>query len=304
MPRTPGPSRLLADLAPVDRVHAAFYALVFAVATARVGVLPQPVATLGWFGGACLATLALARRLRGRTGAPGVLPRAAFALVTGPVTFLMLGTVVPYANPWHAERFLHDVDTALFLGSNPNVLLDRIAWPPLTELLQIDYALYYFMPVVLLGSFVLRRDWAGLGLGLFLAVLCLYASYLGYFLVPATGPNLNALGLYPPHFAEPMEGLWFAEPLRAALLEAEAIKHDCWPSGHAALTLTCLVIAHRTHRPTYRVLFVPVVLLVFSTMYLRYHYVIDVISGVALAWAVLHFGPRWYDRARAPAVTA
>ncbi len=299
MTRVPGPSRLLSDLAPVDRVHAGFYAFVAAVAGARAAVLPQPIATLGWYGGALIATLLLARRLRARTGAAGVLPRAAFALVAAPVTFLMLGTVVPYANPWHAERFLHDVDTALFLGRNPNVLLDRLAWPPLTELLQIDYALYYFVPVMLLGSFVLRRDWDGLGLGLFLAILCLYGSYFGYFLVPATGPNLNVLGLYPAHFSEPMEGLWLAKPLRAALLEAEAIKHDCWPSGHAALTLTCLVIARRTHRPTYRILFVPVALLVFSTMYLRYHYVIDVIGGVALAWAVLRFGPRWYDRGRA-----
>ena len=40
-------------------------------------------------------------------------------------------------------------------------------------------------------------------------------------------------------------------------------------------------------------------LLIFSTMYLRYHYVIDVIFGFLLAWAVLRFGPRLYALAGA-----
>ena len=37
-------------------------------------------------------------------------------------------------------------------------------------------------------------------------------------------------------------------------------------------------------------------LLIFSTVYLRYHYVVDVLFGFALAWAVLRFGPPLYGR--------
>jgi membrane-associated phospholipid phosphatase len=289
---------LAASLTPIDWVHATFYAFALAVALIRLPALPDPVAPVAWYAAALLATLALARALRDRTGAGAAVPRAAFALVFAPVSFLMMGALVPYANPWHAERLLHAIDTAAFLGHNPNEMLDSIAWPPLTEVLQIDYALYYAVPVTLLASFALRRDWGGLVLALFLAIGCLYGSYVGYFFVPATGPNVNALGLYPAHFAEPMKGLFVAEPLRAALFAAETIKHDCFPSGHVALTLTCLAIARRSHRPTYRLLFVPVVLLVFGTVYLRYHYVVDVVFGVLLAVATMRYGPRLYERLR------
>jgi membrane-associated phospholipid phosphatase len=295
--------RLRRDLAPVDWVHLAFYVFVVAVALVRWPALPSPLATLSWYGGALLATLALARILRGDAGLGAALSRVVFTLIAAPVTYLMLGGIVPYANPRRGEEALKAIDDALFLGHNPNVLLDGIATPALTEVLQIDYSIYYLIPLVLLAFLLAARNVAALARCLLHVVLCLYASYLGYFLVPATGPNLNVLGLYPPHFADPMPGLLFAEDIRAALLEAEAIKHDCFPSGHTALALTCLFLARREgSRACFWLLLPFVVLLVFSTVYLRYHYVIDVLAGFALAWAVLRFGPRLYERLRRPDV--
>jgi membrane-associated phospholipid phosphatase len=187
----------------------------------------------------------------------------------------------------------------MFGGRNPNVWLDGIATPWLTEGLQVVYATYYFIPIVLMCCFLAQGKRDAVARGLFTVLLCLYASYVGYFLVPATGPNINLHGLYPPHFREPMEGLWVAEALRASTAEAEWIKQDCWPSGHTALALVCLALAHRERsRPAVVLLWFPVVALVFSTMYLRYHYVVDVICGVLLAWAVLAFGPGLYARWR------
>jgi membrane-associated phospholipid phosphatase len=279
-------------LQPVDRVHLAFYVLVLAISVARIGALPEPWKPLAWYGFAAAATLAQARSLRGRTGMRATLARCAFTFVVAPISFLMLAFVVPYANPFHGERLLHAVDTWLFLGRNPNVLLDSIAWPPLTELLQWVYGVYYAIPVVLLVAMIARRSPAGISRCLFDVLLCLYLSYVGYFLLPATGPNLNVLGLYPSHFDQPMEGVWAAERLRASLLEAEWIKHDCWPSGHTALSFTCLVLARREGaRWAFWTLLAPVTLLIFSTMYLRYHYVTDVLFGFLLAWAVLRWAP-------------
>jgi membrane-associated phospholipid phosphatase len=277
----------------VDRVHVGFYGFVVAVSLARFGALPEPWIPLAWYCGALAATLLVARALRSRTGLQGLLPRVGFTLLAAPVSYLLMCFVVPYANPYHGERLLHRIDTALFLGHNPNVLLDRVAWPPLTELLQFVYAFYYLIPLVLLAVLLRERKVAGLSRGLFDVVFCLYLSYVGYFLLPATGPNMNVLGLYPPHFEQPMPGLHFAERLRASIHEAEWIKQDCWPSGHTALSLVCLGVARREgSRAGFSILLAPVLLLVFSTMYLRYHYVVDVLFGVALAWAVLHFAPR------------
>ncbi|MBL9088875.1 MAG: phosphatase PAP2 family protein [Planctomycetia bacterium] len=278
-------------LHPVDKVHLGFYGFVLLVTVLRVGALPEAWKSFAWYGGATVATLVVAAAVRGKTGMTPGLVRAAFTIGVAPFSFLMLAFVVPYANPWHQERLLYDVDTWAFLGRNPNVMLDGMATPWLTELLQAVYAFYYAIPLVMLVAMVLRRTAGGLERGLFDVLLCLYGSYVGYFLVPATGPNINKLGLYPAHFASPMEGLWFAEELRASIFAAEWIKQDCWPSGHTALSFVCLVIARREGvRWAYWTLLVPVILLIFSTMYLRYHYVVDVVCGFLLAFAVLRWG--------------
>jgi membrane-associated phospholipid phosphatase len=301
VPPDPRP-RLREVLSPVDRIHAGFYAFVLAVCLLRLGSLTHPERAVGWYAGALAATLLLARALARRAGWAGTWPRVAFTLAVAPVTFLMLAFVVPDANPFHQERLLHAIDTWMFFGRNPNVLLDGIATPWLTEILQFVYATYYVIPVVLGACLYAGGNRDGFGRSLFLVVLCLYASYVGYFLLPATGPNINRLGLYPAHFSEPMEGLWIAEALRKSTFEAEWIKQDCWPSGHTALAVVCLVLAHRERsRSGIVLLWFPVVALVFSTMYLRYHYLIDVIFGLVLAWATLKFGPRLYVRWRRPA---
>jgi membrane-associated phospholipid phosphatase len=196
------------------------------------------------------------------------------------------------------------VDDALFLGRNPNVLFDRLKFPLLTEYLQIVYASYYFIPLVLLTGLLLRRELTSAVRAMTVIVVCFFLSYLGYFLIPATSPAMNVEGLYPwpPQEEElrtgetDLPGILLAGPIRAALYRAEAIRHDCFPSGHVAVSLAVLLLARRLHRGMFRILLVPVVSLIVSTVYLRYHYVIDAVAGVALAYLSLALGT-WLDGA-------
>ena len=295
LPPLPATKGRLRWLEPVDRVHAGFYLFVLIVAVVEWPTLHPAWMPFAWYGGALAATVGLALMLRGRSGLRASVPRLAFTLVVAPFSFLMLSTVVP-AHSFHGERLLYDVDTAMFFGTNPNVALDRLAWPPLTELLQWVYAFYYLIPFVMWVVFFKEGRTGAISRGLFTMLLCLYLSYVGYFLIPATGPNINLQGLFPAHFRDPMPGVFLAEKLRASTLEAEWIKHDCWPSGHTALSLTCLVLARREGSKAFHILLAPVLLLIFSTMYLRYHYVTDVLFGVALAWLVLRYGPPMHAR--------
>ena len=295
LPPLPHTARRFPWLVPVDRVHLAFYAFVLGVACLELPSLDRPERPFLWYGGAICSTLLVAWVLRGRSGFRATLPRVGFTLVVAPFSFLMLSTVVP-AHSLHGERLLHDIDTVMFFGKNPNVLLDSIAWPPLTELLQIVYAFYYAIPFIMVWALVAEKKPGATSRGFLTVLLCLYLSYVGYFLVPATGPNINRLGLYPAHFSDSLPGLWFAESLRASTLKAEWIKHDCWPSGHTALALTCLLTARREKSRAFGILLVPVALLIFSTMYLRYHYVIDVVCGFLLAYLALWLGPKLHAR--------
>ena len=70
------------------------------------------------------------------------------------------------------------------------------------------------------------------------------------------------------------------------------------PSGHTAIALLVLFLSYRYARLLFY-LFCPIVAaLILSTVYLRYHYVIDLFAGAALAAGCSLIGPplyRWLE---------
>ena len=162
------------------------------------------------------------------------------------------------------------------------------------------YALYFVYPATLLillyrsGDLVRFRE-LGLALG-----LCLYLGLLGYVLVPAVGPRY-AFG---DAFVHPLVGPFLTEPAARAWNAIERVDRDCFPSLHTALTTLALIYFVRLRRvlPGGRVLLaiivLPIVLLWASTLYLRYHYGVDVLAGFALAFFVSWLAPRIQARYR------
>ena len=120
---------------------------------------------------------------------------------------------------------------------------------------------------------------------------CYFISYLLYFAMPAIGPRFT-LHAYESIDTE-LPGLLLTDILRGlvdagggippgALEPARWVNRDCMPSGHTMLTITNIILAFR-NRSRLRWLFVLIGgSLVFSTVYLRYHYVVDVLVGAAL----------------------
>src|SRR5262249_15437610 len=146
--------------------------------------------------------------------------------------------------------------------------------PALTEVLQIIYATYYFLPIVL-GAVLWRKQWAErYKFWVFVVALGFYVSYLGYLVVPATGPRFLPAIKEAQTF--PLTGVWIFQSLREPLARAEGITRDCFPSGHTEMTLLVFYYARRFHRRTFWLLLPVGSALIFSTVYLRYHYVIDV----------------------------
>jgi membrane-associated phospholipid phosphatase len=71
---------------------------------------------------------------------------------------------------------------------------------------------------------------------------------------------------------------------------------DAFPSGHTLVTLLSMAWAWRYRLRVRWPVTVLGVLLVLSTVYLRYHYVVDVLTGSVLAVLCLAFAPaahRW-----------
>jgi membrane-associated phospholipid phosphatase len=212
--------------------------------------------------------------------------RSWYPLVLIPLTYKELGYLIPLIHPRDFDRELALVDQRM-LGVDPIVWLDRINYPSLALIMQLSYLTYYVMPIVL--GIVLWRTGRFREFQFFLFVIMLgfYVSYLGYIIVPAIGPRF----FLDPNDVKPFSGAGVGA-IRSVLDRMEGVTRDCFPSGHTELTLLVLFCAYQFHKKTFYVLLPIGSALIFSTVYLRYHYVIDVFAGAATALA-LALAARW-----------
>jgi len=175
---------------------------------------------------------------------------------------------------WDAELFRLD---RLLTGTTPSLVLQPLVHPPLTDALSLCYGLFIpYLATSLIWYFfrelpVARR---------FFAVLVgLYSvGFLGYLLVPARGPYL-ALAHF---FTVPLAGGWLTDA-NATLVAIGGNKVDVFPSLHCAASAFILAFDRRHSRGRFRLFLVPVAGLWISTVYLRYHYLVDLLAGFALA---------------------
>ncbi len=185
------------------------------------------------------------------------------------------------------DWYLIAIDKTLF-GVNPTYVLNKIANPVLTELLQLAYSSYYFLPVILAVDLIKRGEANKADYMLFMVFYGFFLSYLGYLTIPAIGPRFTLHNFA--NIENELPGLFFTHYLREIINSGEGIEkaslfpllkvqRDAFPSGHTEITLIVLYFAAKFKARTRYILFPIGILLIFATVYLRYHYVVDLIGG-------------------------
>ncbi len=207
----------------------------------------------------------------------GFLYDVAFPVISVLIVFDSMSELVHIVNPHDIDYRLIQMDYKLF-GLYPTVYLERFVNPFLTEILQLSYSSYYFLPVVLGVVLKMQGRDEEFNRGLAMILLCFYLSYVGYIIFPALGPRYTMLHLQ----SVELQGIYFFKKISSILNSIEGIKRDAFPSGHTAVTLLVLHLAYRFERRLFYVYLPVAALLLFSTVYCRYHYVVDVIGGVGL----------------------
>lgn len=200
-----------------------------------------------------------------------------------PVVFSAQSLILPGVHPEPWEWVWIEWDRRI-CGTDPTVALQAFGAPWFRELLQWCYASFYFVPVAVLVRRALRRRWAQFEAGLVVIVFGFLLCYVGYLWFPTLPPYR-----FLDHGGE-MRFAWMGEDLHRILDRAELHRWDCFPSGHAMLSVTALLLARRWDRWLYVALLPLVLLLVLSTMCLRYHYLVDVLAGLLLAPIALGIG--------------
>ncbi len=215
--------------------------------------------------------------------------RLLFYPVAMNICYTLSRTAVPAIHPLLEDTFLQTIDHSL-IGTSLSVRLEPLVHPALTEFFSFCYILFF--PNLFVGMIyyfvgdldVLKKFFVGLfslyGIGLF-----------GYSLLPALGPCLAM----PDQFNTPLEG-WVFTRWNAELVRVGSNRVDVFPSLHCAVSSFILLCDCR-HRPwRFRLYLIPCVGLWISTIYLRYHYFIDVLCGFALSalslWIVHQYTQR------------
>ncbi len=205
------------------------------------------------------------------------------------------------------ERALSAMDHAVF-GGDVSLMLQALHTPALTEAAQLAYTSYYVVLLALPLALAVRGRDAEMTVVMGLFVLAHTLLVIGNTAVPARWPVL----LYQdPALADvivypfPTEGLYFTAGLRAGIENGTRMLWDSMPSGHTCISLLMTMAAGR-YMPRLLWVMIPLTCgIIFGTMYLRYHYGVDILAGVVLAVAVRTLGPRAlaaWDRAVAVSV--
>jgi membrane-associated phospholipid phosphatase len=210
-----------------------------------------------------------------------------------PIFFIILiyqslGDLTHYLHP-DIDPQLIRIDFLLF-SVNPTVWMERWIVPWFTSVMSIAYLSYFYLPVRLVHTLYLKNPRRDFDLAVFVLLLGWYLSFAGYILFPAIGPRYTLAHLQ----SVPLNDSFIGHLVSYLINLVENNKRDCMPSGHTAIALIVLSLSYRYARVLFY-LFCPIVgALMLSTVYLRYHYVIDIFAGAALAAGCSIIGPRLY----------
>jgi membrane-associated phospholipid phosphatase len=279
---------------PADLVTIAFSALLIGLAVAgspRIPMWPAVIATTGAII-AVLTGLAVADA-RHNSRVVRFLHAWAFAPLVYLIYVEIHWVIGPVRRGWLADDALIAIDRALF-GGNPLDWFGTIARPWLTEVAQVAYTLFYPLVVAVGAELYVRRSEGDFQRFNFACACVFLSSYVVYLLVPAVGPRFTLYDLS--SLERDLPGLLLTTPLRdfvnvGGLVPLDVPKsvaitlahRDVFPSGHTMMTLVSVWWSWRMGLRVRWGVTVVGAALVFATMYLRYHYVIDVIAGAALA---------------------
>jgi membrane-associated phospholipid phosphatase len=189
------------------------------------------------------------------------------------------------------DDLLIKIDFLIF-GFNPTMVLKSISHPLITEFLQIIYALFYMMPVIFALELFLWHRYQELKFVTLVILFGFYLSFIGYLVLPAIGPRFILHDFY--NLNNDLPGLWFTNFLRDLVNLGESIpkntqnvelfaQRDAFPSGHTIIILLIVYLSRKIKSNSFYFYFPYSILMIFATIYLRYHYVVDLIGGLAFA---------------------
>jgi hypothetical protein len=190
-------------------------------------------------------------------------------------TYSVIGALAKRPFVPDQDDLMKAVDRLLFWGRDPVQELQKVMSAPLSEWMALSYTFYVLMLPLTFLAVLWRGPLSGVDEPAFALSLALAAGYGLYLIVPVQGP------MFTETFSVSLDN-YLLISAKELLMDRYRVPRDCFPSLHTAVTLLCLWQIHRHWRGLALALLPVAGPIPFACVYMRYHYVADVLAGVAL----------------------
>ena len=207
------------------------------------------------------------------------------------IIFSAFQVFVHILNPTDYDTLLLKWDYSVF-GFDITRWFEPYVSKTITEILTLSYFSYYVFPTLTFVLLYFSKDTAAFANArnyLLAIVIGWYGAFIFYILLPAAGPDIA----FPENYTVPLQGL---SPLTNTYLEnlakylKESFVRNTFPSMHFAIILITNYFAYKYRNKYFWFVTLPVgTLLAIATVYLRQHYLIDLVGSLPVAAFSIYF---------------
>lgn len=214
------------------------------------------------------------------------------------IVYSQFQVLIKAIHPIDYDLLLKDWDLAI-LGMHAGDLTKSITYPIVTEFLQISYSMFYFLPAIA-GLEIYKMHDEKFDLFARNIIFTFFLSYLLYFFLPAIGPRFAVYDFF--SINSDLPGIFLTNILREAINfgggvidksvdPALIVNRDCMPSGHTMITLVNIILAFRFKVKSRYFILIFGIGIIIATVYMRYHYFVDILAGILFAFIALWLEP-------------
>jgi len=205
------------------------------------------------------------------------------------VIYFNLQDAIFIIHPHDIHHTLVDLDGKLF-GVQPTVWFEQYYHPRLTDWFAFTYLNYYVMTPILLALLYLKKENESFRVVILTMMISYFIGFISYVIFPASSPYLVIPELY-------QIDIWkdtsFISWITYTIVDLSPHRvRDAFPSMHNAIVLLTMIMAWRYHRKFFWIQLPLAISLPLATVYLRYHYVVDIIAALPVIAIALYLSPR------------
>jgi membrane-associated phospholipid phosphatase len=164
-------------------------------------------------------------------------------------------------------------------GVHVSLWLERFVSVPVTEWMMLGY--FSYLPLIPLVAAVLFLAVRPQAMDSYLlAIAVAYGTcYVGFLVFPLIGPMVT----FADQYTVPLEG-YVGRFLTRLMEDYGMFPGGCLPSAHCGAGAVMLFVAFKHHRKTFWIILPAIVTFFAATVYGRYHYVSDTVTGIAVGF--------------------